>query len=66
MKQTAVKEDFDRLHPNYQQRLAEVLRLLDRQRLSCRCEVAGRDIHLIVATGLSSARYWMDKFGIDD
>ena len=62
MHQTALATDFARLPPDVQKSHIEVLQLLERRRMSCRCEQNGRDFVLVIGRGLSSAKYWLDMY----
>ncbi len=65
MHQYARKEDFDNLHPEQQARMLALLTTLAQQKLSCRFEMAGTDMVVIVTNGLASPRYWADKFDVN-
>lgn len=62
MHQTALATDFARLPPDVQKSHLEILRLLERRRMSCRCEQNGRDFTIVIGRGLSSAKYWIDMY----
>lgn len=62
MNQIARKSDFQRLPPEVQDAHIAVLQTCDAKRLSCRCEMNGRDFVVIVGVGLSSPKYWLDMF----
>lgn len=62
MHQTAQASDFQRLSGGLQQAHLEVLEACDRLRLSCRCEMIGRDFTIIIGRGMSSPKYWLDLF----
>lgn len=62
MNQTALRSDFQTLPPSARDAHLRVLHLLEQLRLSCRCEMAGRDFTIVVGRGLSSAKYWIDLY----
>lgn len=62
MNPVALASDFARLPADIQQAHIEVLRLCERERLSCRCEQVGRDFTITISRGLSSAKYWLDQY----
>lgn len=66
MERIATANDFRLLSAQQQQAHTDLLRVCDAQRLSCRCEILGnRDFTVTVAPGLSSAKWWLDRFDID-
>ena len=66
MHRTATRQDFLQLSPDQQAAHAQVLQVCQKNRLSCRCEVIdNREFSITTAPGLSSAKYWIDKFDID-
>jgi hypothetical protein len=61
----AQPSDFGRLSEGDQQRYEELLRMLDRLRLGCRCEVIdGKDFTVVVGKGYATARYWLETFNL--
>lgn len=58
-------EDFRQLHENHRAKLEGLLQSLHKLRLSCRFETVGRDVHVIIGTGLPPATFWADRFGVD-
>ncbi len=62
MNPTALASDFARLPKDVQDAHLEVLETCERLRLSCRCEMNGRDFTIIVGRGLSSPKYWLDSY----
>lgn len=62
MNPTALATDFHRLPPDIQSSHMELLQFLEERRMSCRCEMNGRDFTVIVGRGLSSAKYWLDMY----
>jgi hypothetical protein len=65
MHQMARKEDFDNLHPEQRDRFIALLGTLVDQRLSCRFEMVGKDMQVVVAQGLASPKLWADKFDVN-
>ncbi len=66
MEQTATRDAFAALSTKQQDALATVLQACNKNGLSCRCEMTGgRDFTIIIAPGLSSAKWWMDRFDIE-
>lgn len=66
MHQTATRDSFLALSAKQQDAIADVLHACAKNSLSCRCEMTGgRDFTVIIAPGLSAAKYWMDRFDID-
>ena len=66
MHQIASRPDFHQMPEEQQERYEAVLRVLDAQRLPCRCEIVGRDFNIVVAPGLSAAKFWLDRFGLNN
>lgn len=62
MNPVALASDFARLPTDIQQSHIRVLRQCDAERLSCRCEMNGRDFTIVISRGLSSAKYWLDQY----
>lgn len=58
--------DFTNLIPSMQDKIARLLRFCRDNGLSCRCEMNGRDFTVIIAPGLSSAAWWIERLDIDD
>lgn len=63
MLQSATDHDFKMLPAEMQQRIEAVLRTLEAQRLSCRVQMSGREMQIVVANGLSMPKYWLDRLG---
>lgn len=62
----ASKNDFyNILREDGQQKIERLLQYLKSERLSCRVEVAGRDLVVVVAPGLSAPSYWLTRFGLE-
>lgn len=67
MQQSATRDGYLSLSTKQQLAIADVLRTCEAHKLSCRCEMTGgRDFTVVVAPGLSAARFWIDRFDIDD
>lgn len=62
MHPVALASDFARLPADIQLAHVKVLRQCDADRLSCRCEMNGRDFTIVISRGLSSAKYWLDQY----
>lgn len=62
MNPVALASDFQKLSPEQQAAHVAVLQTIEANRLSCRCEMNGRDFVIIVGRGLSSPKYWLDMY----
>ena len=65
MHQSASRHDFYQLSDEQQDKHEAVLRTLEAQRLPCRCEMVGKDFQIVIAPGLSAAKFWLDKFELN-
>jgi hypothetical protein len=62
----ATRETFHQLSEKQQEGIEQVLFACRLNGLSCRCEmVGGRDFTVVIAPGLSSPQWWIDRFDID-
>jgi hypothetical protein len=59
----ARREDFQRMPGHLQASVVKVLHLCHQERLSCRCDLVGSDIYVVIGRGLSSAKHWLMMFG---
>lgn len=65
MKQAASLNDFRRMSGDALDRHEMALKNLHYLRLTCRVEVSGRDIQIVIAPGCPPAAYWLDRFDIE-
>ena len=66
MQQAASRHDFYQLSDEQQERHEAVLRTLEATRLPCRCQVVGKEFQIVIAPGLSAAKFWLDKFELNE
>ena len=66
MQQSASRHDFYQLSDEQQERHEIVLRTLEAIRLPCRCQVVGKEFQIVIAPGLSAAKFWLDKFELNE
>jgi hypothetical protein len=62
MNTTASAADFQRLNPQLQGSIIELLQVCQRNCMTCRCELVGRDFIIVVGRGFSSPKYWLDMY----
>lgn len=66
MNRSATRMDYQQLSPEQRAAHARVLHACLESKLPCRCEVIdGREFSIVVAPGLSAAKYWIDKLDAD-
>lgn len=65
MNPAATLNDFNRLSDGMHAKHVELLQALEKLRLTCRCEMAGKDMIVVVAPALPPAAYWISRFDID-
>ena len=58
----ALRSDFAKQSPENRERTIALLNALHDMRLTCRVEVSGRELQVIVARGLPPAQYWLRAF----
>ena len=62
MNPVAQRSDWQRLSTELIEAHRDVLHACERNNLTCRCEMIGRDFTIVVGRGLSSAKYWLDMY----
>ena len=60
----ARRDDFKRLPPPQQRKIAALLATCAEQSLSVRCEAVGQDLYVLVGRGLSAPSHWQEMFGL--
>lgn len=66
MNPAATLADFRRLSEGMHAKHVQLLQILDKLRLTCRCEMSGKDMVVVVAPALPPAAYWLNRFDIDN
>jgi len=65
MNPAATLNDLLRLPDAVREKHIELLHQLEQLRLTCRVEMSGRDIVVIVAPAMPPAAYWLNRFDCD-